>query len=182
MVGYLVGRIGLAGISLGAAGGVLLAGLLFGHFGFNMYPEIQTLGFAVFIFCVGYQAGPQFFDVLMCSGLKYLSLALVVAACGFVLSVAFARLFDFQPGIAAGLLRGALTTTTPPRTTSATVMPVATYTPEPGAVSTKPPPVIVPAVGPVSVIVSERSFSPVRRICSVDSLSVMSTPVRTIFR
>ena len=110
-LGYLVGRIGLAGISLGAAGGVLLAGLLFGHFGFDMYPEIQTLGFAIFIFCVGYQAGPQFFDVLMSSGLKYLSLALVVAACGFVLSVAFARLFDFQPGIAAGLLGGALTTT-----------------------------------------------------------------------
>ena len=50
-LGYLVGRVEVAGISLGAAGGVLLAGLLFGHFGFDMYPAIQTLGFAIFPLC-----------------------------------------------------------------------------------------------------------------------------------
>ena len=44
-----------------------------------MYAGAQTFGFVLFIFCVGFQAGPQFFDVLMTSGLKYLSLALVVA-------------------------------------------------------------------------------------------------------
>lgn len=110
-LGYLVGRIKVAGVSLGPAGGVLLAGLLFGHFGFTMYPAIQTLGFAIFIFCVGYQAGPQFFDVLMSSGLKYLSLALIIAATGFGLSVILARALDFAPGLSAGLLGGALTTT-----------------------------------------------------------------------
>ncbi len=110
-LGYLIGRLEFWGISLGAAGGVLLAGLLFGHFGFSMYPAIQTLGFAIFIFCVGYQAGPQFFDVLLTSGLKYLSLALVVAVTGFVLTVVLSGLMGFQPGISAGLLGGALTTT-----------------------------------------------------------------------
>jgi len=110
-LGYLVGRIEIGGISLGPAGGVLLAGLLFGHYGFTMYPAIQTLGFAMFIFCVGYQAGPQFFDVLMTSGLKYLSLALVIAATGFGLAVFLAGALDFEPGLSAGLLGGALTTT-----------------------------------------------------------------------
>lgn len=109
--GYLVGRFTVAGINLGSAGGVLLAGLLFGHWGFEMYPAIQTLGFAIFIFCVGYQAGPQFFDVLLTSGLKYLSLALVVALTGFGLTVVLSAVFEFQPGINAGLLGGALTTT-----------------------------------------------------------------------
>ena len=110
-LGYLIGNIRVFGISLGSVGGVLLAGLLFGHYGFTMYGGIQTFGFAMFIFCVGYQAGPQFFDVLLSSGLKYLSLALVVAATGFVLSVWLANILNLPPGMAAGLMGGAMTTT-----------------------------------------------------------------------
>jgi len=110
-LGYLVGNIRLAGISLGSVGGVLLVGLLFGHLGFTMHAGAQTFGFAIFIFCVGYQAGPQFFDVLMSDGLKYLSLALVVAATGFALAAGLAGWMGLAPGLAAGLLGGALTTT-----------------------------------------------------------------------
>ncbi len=110
-LGYLIGNIKVFGIGLGAVGGVLIAGLVFGHFGFTMYAGLQSLGFALFIFCVGYQAGPQFFDVLLTSGLKFLSLALVVAGTGFGLAVSFAAILDLAPGMAAGLLGGALTTT-----------------------------------------------------------------------
>ena len=110
-LGYLVGNIRLAGISLGSVGGVLLVGLLFGHLGFTMHAGAQTFGFAIFIFCVGYQAGPQFFDVLMSDGLKYLSLALVVATTGFALAAGLAGWMGLAPGLAAGLLGGALTTT-----------------------------------------------------------------------
>ena len=110
-LGYMIGNIRLFGISLGAVGGVLIAGLVFGHFGYTMYAGMQSLGFALFIFCVGYQAGPQFFDVLLTSGLKYLSLALVVAVTGFSLAVGLSSALGFAPGMAAGLLGGALTTT-----------------------------------------------------------------------
>ena len=110
-VGYLIGRIKVYGISLGAVGGVLLAGLVFGHYGFSMQEGAQTFGFVLFIFCVGYQAGPQFFDVLMTNGLKYLSLALVVATTGFLLSITLADALDLEPGLAAGLMGGAMTTT-----------------------------------------------------------------------
>lgn len=110
-LGYMIGNIRFFGISLGSVGGVLIAGLVFGHFGYTMYPGMQSMGFALFIFCVGYQAGPQFFDVLLTSGLKYLSLALVVAATGFVLAVGLASALGFAPGMAAGLMGGALTTT-----------------------------------------------------------------------
>lgn len=110
-LGYLIGNIRFFGISLGAVGGVLIAGLVFGHFGYTMYAGMQSMGFALFIFCVGYQAGPQFFDVLLTSGLKYLSLALVVAGTGFVLAVGLSSVLGFAPGMAAGLLGGALTTT-----------------------------------------------------------------------
>lgn len=110
-LGYLIGKIRLMSISLGPVGGVLVAGLIFGHFGFTMYSEGQTFGFVLFIFCVGYQAGPQFIDVLLSDGLKYLSLALVVAATGFVLALSCAKLLGLAPGLAAGILGGAMTTT-----------------------------------------------------------------------
>ena len=110
-LGYLIGNIRVFGISLGSVGGVLIAGLFFGHLGYTMYPAMQSMGFILFIFCVGYQAGPQFFDVLLTSGLKYLSLALVVAATGFGLAVTIASMLGFEPGMSAGLLGGALTTT-----------------------------------------------------------------------
>jgi len=110
-LGYLIGKIRLMSISLGPVGGVLVAGLIFGHFGFSMYSEGQTFGFVLFIFCVGYQAGPQFIDVLLNDGLKYLSLALVVAATGFVIALSLAKLLGLAPGLAAGILGGAMTTT-----------------------------------------------------------------------
>jgi putative transport protein len=110
-LGYLVGNISVFGISLGAVGGVLLVGLFFGHFGHTLYSGAQTFGFVLFIFCVGIQAGPKFFDVLVTSGLKYLSLSLLVAATGFVLSLTLAEFLDFAPGLAAGLMGGAMTTT-----------------------------------------------------------------------
>jgi putative transport protein len=110
-LGYLIGNIKVFGVGLGAVGGVLLAGLVFGHFGFTLYSGIQTFGFVMFIFCVGFQAGPQFFDVLMTDGLKYLSLALTVAITGFALAITLAELLDLEPGLAAGLMGGAMTTT-----------------------------------------------------------------------
>lgn len=110
-LGYLVGRIRVGGISTGAVGGVLLIGLVFGHFGFSVSPAVQSFGFALFIFCVGYQAGPRFITVLKTNGLKFLSLAIVVVATGLGLSIVLARLLDLEPGMAAGLLGGAMTTT-----------------------------------------------------------------------
>ena len=85
-LGFLIGRFGLRGFSLGPVAGVLLAGLVFGHFGFTVSGALQSFGFAMFIFCVGYQAGPRFIDVMLADGPKYLALALVVAAAGFVLA------------------------------------------------------------------------------------------------
>ena len=59
-LGELVGNISVFGISLGAVGGVLLVGLVFGHFGHTLAPVAQSFGFVLFIFCVGIQAGPRY--------------------------------------------------------------------------------------------------------------------------
>jgi putative transport protein len=108
-VGYLIGAIRLGSFSLGPVAGVLFAGLFLGHFGFQMSAGAQSVGFALFIFSVGYQAGPRFFDVLRTDGLKYFLLALVIAVTGFGVAVVAAQLLSLSPGTSAGLLSGGLT-------------------------------------------------------------------------
>ena len=108
-IGYLIGGIRLGSFSLGPVAGVLFAGLFLGHFDFRMSPGAQAVGFALFIFSVGYQAGPRFFDVLRTDGLRYFLLAVVIAATGFSIAVLAAHLLELEPGTAAGILSGGLT-------------------------------------------------------------------------
>jgi len=110
-LGLSVGKIRIAGVKAGSTIGVLLVGLIFGHFGFTIDPMIGSIGFSLFIFSVGLQAGPSFFSVLMQDGLKYLALAVVVAVAGLGTAIALSQLLDFAPGLGAGLLAGALTST-----------------------------------------------------------------------
>ncbi|HEY6640519.1 aspartate:alanine exchanger family transporter [Povalibacter sp.] len=109
--GYLIGRIRIAGITLGAMVGTLLVALLLGQYGLRIAPGAQAVGFAMFIFSVGFQAGPHFIQVLKAQGWRYLSLSLVVAAIGFATAYVAGRLLILPPGGMAGLLAGALTTT-----------------------------------------------------------------------
>ena len=108
-MGYLIGNIRIGSFSLGPVAGVLFAGLFLGHFDFRMSPGAQSVGFALFIFSVGYQAGPRFFDVLRTDGLKYFLLAVVIAVTGFSVAVIAAQLLSLAPGTSAGLLSGGLT-------------------------------------------------------------------------
>ena len=109
--GYLIGRARIGSVSLGPVAGALIVSLVMGNYGFTISPGAQSVGFALFIFAVGYQAGPRFFEVLRTQGVQYLALALFVAAVGIVVSVIAGRLLALPFGGTAGLLAGALTTT-----------------------------------------------------------------------
>ena len=108
-LGYIIGNIRIGSFSLGAVAGVLFVGLIFGHFGFRMSSSNQMVGFALFIFSVGYQAGPGFVAVLKQDGLKYFTLAMVVAITGFSIAALWAYSLSLPPGMSAGLLSGGLT-------------------------------------------------------------------------
>ena len=108
-VGYLIGNIRIGSFSLGPVAGVLFVGLFLGHYGFRMNPGIQSVGFAMFIFSVGFQAGPRFFDVLRKDGLKYFLLAVVIAGAGFIIAIIMTKILSLKPGTSAGLLAGGLT-------------------------------------------------------------------------
>ncbi len=110
-LGYLIGKIKIKGFEFGPVAGVLFVGLVFGHYGYGENLPVQSIGFMMFIYSVGLQAGPRFFSVLMKDGLRYFILALVVAVSGFVVAAATAQFFTLEPGSSAGILAGALTTT-----------------------------------------------------------------------
>lgn len=110
-LGYLLGRVRIAGIEGGPVVGVLLTALVFGHFGFDAPAGASTFGFSLFIFSVGIQAGPTFFSSFKADGTRYIALALVVAASALALAKLLDWVLGLPPGFGAGLLAGALTST-----------------------------------------------------------------------
>lgn len=110
-LGYLLARIKIAGIELGATTGVLLAGLLLGHFGLKIHELVGSFGFVLFIFTIGLQAGPSFFTVLARDGMKYLAMAVIVTVTAFCLVYGITQVLGIGAGYQAGILGGALTST-----------------------------------------------------------------------
>lgn len=110
-LGLLVGKIRIAGVELGGVTGVLFVGLAFGHYGFQLPGESVSVGFILFIFCVGVQAGPQFFGAFKKDGVRYVVLAVITAFTATVVAGVMAVLFGFPLGMDAGALAGALTST-----------------------------------------------------------------------
>ena len=125
-IGFLIGGIRFGAFQLGPVAGVLVAGLLFGHLGFESNAAIQSFGFVLFMFAVGYQAGPRFIQALKKDGRRYLVIAVIVSLSGFGLALAATRILGFEPGISAGLLAGSLTSTPTLAAADATVQ-SATY-------------------------------------------------------
>lgn len=107
---YLIGRIKIGWIRLGAPPGMLIAGLLLGALGFSIFPGIQTIGLFLFLYAVAFQAGPAFFAVVLADGFNYASLAAIATLVGFALTYGAHLIFQFDPGVSAGLLTGSLTT------------------------------------------------------------------------
>lgn len=111
-LGYILGKIKLAGIELGSTSGILITGLLFGHLGFvTNTPHAATFGFILFIFTVGMQAGPSFFSAFLADGRRYILLSFVVSLTAVVMVFLFTKLVGFEYGLNAGMLAGALTST-----------------------------------------------------------------------
>ena len=109
--GVVVGKIRIGNIDIGSVTGVLLVGLIAGHFGFPVPMAALNMGFILFIYCVGVQAGPRFWGAFKQDGGRYLILALAAAGSALFLALTFARAFNFAQGYGPGLLAGALSST-----------------------------------------------------------------------
>ncbi|MCA8916885.1 MAG: hypothetical protein KDB90_15940 [Planctomycetes bacterium] len=117
--GYLLGRLQWKGISAGPAGGTLGIALLCGYLGLTVEsiyggtkPSLTVgfFGFALFIYSVGFDAGPQFFSSLRAArGWKFVAVGCSVVVFAVALAVASAAVFGFDSSTTAGVLAGGLT-------------------------------------------------------------------------
>ena len=108
-LGYLVGKIRIGSFVLGGIAGTLLIGVIIGQLGVDIDSGIKNIFFALFIYAVGYQGGPQFFHALNRRSLNQLASAFVMCFVGLLCVLAAAWMFGLDRGMAAGLAAGGLT-------------------------------------------------------------------------
>ena len=96
-VGVLLGKIKFGGISLGVTF-VLFAGIVAGHIGFtaptNILNFIQDFGLILFVFCIGLQVGPGFFESFKKGGITLNMLSVTIVLLNVL--VMFACYFIFK--------------------------------------------------------------------------------------
>jgi len=108
-IGVVVGSLRLGKFSLGTVPAVLLAGVLVGQLEVAIPASLQSVFFLVFLFSVGYGVGPQFFRGLRRDGLPHVMFACLVCVAVLLSAYVAARVAGYDPGLAAGLLSGAAT-------------------------------------------------------------------------
>ena len=109
-IGYLVGSVKLGDFSFGPVVGSLFAGLLIGHLGdVPIAGMAKSYLFLLFLFGIGYSAGPQFLTALKRGGTQPVWVAAVCTTTGLLAAYVVARLLGLDLGYAAGLLAGSLT-------------------------------------------------------------------------
>lgn len=107
--GYLIGKIRIGTFTLGGIAGTLIVGVIVGQFGVAIDAGIKSIFFALFIYAVGFQGGPQFFHALNRRSLNQLISSFVMCLTGLLCVLAAAWIFGLDRGMAAGLAAGGLT-------------------------------------------------------------------------
>lgn len=112
-LGYALGEIRwFSRFRLGVAA-VLFVGLFFGMWDVRMkLPEIvASIGLVLFVYCVGLEAGPGFFQNFRSKGFRSLAGLVISLLLAGGICYLFTKLWDIDPLIWAGIFCGALTNT-----------------------------------------------------------------------
>jgi putative transport protein len=119
MLGFLLGRLRWRGVSVGPAGGTVVAAIALGHLGLSLtglygteVPEVTvgTFGFALFIYSVGFEAGPRFFSSLRGrTGWRFVLVGAVINILSVLAAWGYGVVAGLDASSTAGVLSGALT-------------------------------------------------------------------------
>lgn len=108
-LGHGVGKLRLAGFSLGPVLGSLLAGVAVGQFDIPVPEALKNALFLLFLFSIGYTTGPLFFRGLKTTALPQVGLTVVLCVTALFTAWGVSLVLGFNPGQAGGLVAGAMT-------------------------------------------------------------------------
>lgn len=108
-LGAWIGKFKFGKFQLGSVAGALIISVILSQFGVIIDDGIKGVLFALFIYAVGFESGPQFFSSLGLKSVKEIILAAVLALTAFATVVIMARIYDLDKGTASGIAAGALT-------------------------------------------------------------------------
>ena len=113
-IGLGLGRVHFWGVSLGVTF-VFFAGILAGHFGLSVDPQMlnyaESFGLVIFVYSLGLQVGPGFFSSFRKGGVTLNMLALAVVLLGTLLTVVASYVTGVSLPDMVGILCGATTNT-----------------------------------------------------------------------
>jgi putative transport protein len=108
IIGEGLGHIKIKSFSFGSAA-IIFVAMAFGHFGYKLPTEFQTLGLVLFIYSVAVSAGPGFFTSFKKQGISLAIGAVFIIAMAAAMTILNCWWFGFDASTGAGLFAGALT-------------------------------------------------------------------------
>lgn len=109
-LGFMLGRIKIKGLSLDVSAVIFIA-LAFGHLGVSIPKELGNFGLVLFIFTIGIQAGPGFFDSFRTKGKTLILITVLIIASACLTAVGLKYAFGIDTPSIVGLIAGSLTST-----------------------------------------------------------------------
>lgn len=113
-IGLCLGKLHVKGVSLGLAW-ILFAGLIFGHFCFNLDEHLlhflKEFGLILFVYSIGLEVGPGFFSSFRNGGRKLNLLVAIVVLLGAATALIVYTFTDTPITTIAGILSGSVTNT-----------------------------------------------------------------------
>lgn len=109
-LGFMLGRIKVKGLSLDVSAVIFIA-LAFGHWGVSIPKELGNFGLVLFIFTIGIQAGPGFFDSFRTKGKTLILITILIIASACLTALGLKYVFGIDTPSVVGLIAGALTST-----------------------------------------------------------------------
>lgn len=106
--GYVIGNFKIKGFSLDVSA-ILLVALTAGHLGVSIPEEFKYFGLAIFIYSIGLQSGPGFFETIKNKGLKLNLIAASFVVLIFAEIFIFSWFYGFDETVRAGMLTGTMT-------------------------------------------------------------------------
>ncbi len=114
ILGLALGKLRFWGVSFGSAF-IFFVGIAAGNMGLSLDPStlqyIESFGLAIFVYALGLQVGPGFFNSLRDDGVRLLVPAISIVLLGTALAIALSRAFGVSVADMSGILCGATTNT-----------------------------------------------------------------------